>query len=355
MNLAKRVQESVCRSLSVEGGNVSRRELQQRGWSPQLLKRLFKKKEEIPLGEVEQGLSLLWASHAPVDSLLGLFDRTCEVHKHRNAYGYWIVDSLYPLGAWKYVTFNQVRYLATDVRDLMYEMGVRRGDRVSIISRNCAEWVAICVAAFSLRATVVPLHESQHEEDWLAAISDSRSKVVFVGNEDLYEKVKGMKERSKTDVEEIICIDGVTGFLRHMDYAFTHRLKKIRDVRNRVFSPVERCEPDDVAFLLYQHASDGTLRPLPLSHAQAVCSVLERSLSCSFSRSEVSMSFLSWSEPAGLVLELFCMMESGGAIAMSEGRTKFRYNCQEVKPSVMFTRYELMWLSCGDGVGDVDD
>eukprot|EP00960_Hanusia_phi_P046302 757743-Hanusia_phi.AAC.4 len=355
LNLSKKVVKSVCRSLDAEGGSVSRKELLVRGWSPPLLKRVLHRKEEVEVEEIRRALTSLWSSHTSVDSLLSLFNKTCELHKHRNAYGYWIVDSLYPLGTWKYITYNQVKYLATDMRDLLHEMGVRGGDSVAIISRNCAEWVAMCVAAFSLRAAVVPLDEEQEEKDWMHAILDSGCKVVFVGNEDLYTKVKEMLQTSKTHVSEIICIDGVNGFLRYKDYALTHRLRKIRDVKNRVFSQEERCQQGDIAFTFYRHSSDGTLLPFSLTHAQLVCGVFEQSLFSSFSRSDVSMSFLPWSEPTGAILELFCMMLSGGAIVVSEGRTKLRYNCQEVKPSVLFTRGDCLEIIHGSVMRDSEE
>ena len=39
--------------------------------------------------------------------------------RDRDAVGYWIVDPLYPLGAWKWVTYGQLALLAADLRAVL--------------------------------------------------------------------------------------------------------------------------------------------------------------------------------------------------------------------------------------------
>jgi len=51
-----------------------------------------------------------------------------------------IMDTLYPLGAWKTISYYQLSLLVHDIRQLLADEGVTEGSKVALISRNSVEW-----------------------------------------------------------------------------------------------------------------------------------------------------------------------------------------------------------------------
>lgn len=59
-------------------------------------------------------------------------------------------------------------------------LGVQRGDRVAIISRNRYEWVLTAYAGYGIEAINVPMYEQQKKADWQYIVEDSDAKVGSV-------------------------------------------------------------------------------------------------------------------------------------------------------------------------------
>lgn len=73
---------------------------------------------------------------------------------------------------------------------LAQRFGVVKGDRVAIAMRNRPEWMAACVAAFSLGAIVAPLNSWGRREELRHGLSDSAPK-VFICDAQRFELVAG--------------------------------------------------------------------------------------------------------------------------------------------------------------------
>jgi hypothetical protein len=50
----------------------------------------------------------LWGATTGAAGLPEYLGLSVTEHKKRNFLGYWSMDTLYPLGAWKYITYHQV-------------------------------------------------------------------------------------------------------------------------------------------------------------------------------------------------------------------------------------------------------
>ena len=76
------------------------------------------------------------------------------------------------------LTYAQLDDAARRGSFALHALGVRRGDRVAIMLRNCPEWFVAAHACGRLGATVVPInwHFKAYEAGWL--VSDSQARVV---------------------------------------------------------------------------------------------------------------------------------------------------------------------------------
>src|SRR5579859_6960045 len=69
-------------------------------------------------------------------------------------------------GAWAWMTYGELGRRVDRMRAALARLGVRRGDRVAIISGNRPEWAVVVAAAHGLGAVCVPMYEVQLEKDW---------------------------------------------------------------------------------------------------------------------------------------------------------------------------------------------
>src|SRR5579883_1370579 len=85
-----------------------------------------------------------------------------------------------PDGLWSWTTYAQFARQVDALRGGLALLGVRRGDRVALISRNRIEWAVACYATVGLGAAYVPMYEAQPERDWRHILTDSAARVCLV-------------------------------------------------------------------------------------------------------------------------------------------------------------------------------
>src|SRR5258708_22399771 len=85
--------------------------------------------------------------------------------------------------------------------------GVRKGDRVAILSENRPEWTITDFAALALGAVTVPVYSTQTAEQTLFLLNDCGARVIAVSNAKQLEKVLSISHR--TPVERFLVMDSV--------------------------------------------------------------------------------------------------------------------------------------------------
>ena len=81
--------------------------------------------------------------------------------------------------SWQQVA-NEARRMAAALQDLQ----VQKGDRVAIISKNCAEWIIADLAIMMVGAISVPLYPTQSDDSIEYVLQHSGASLVFVGKLD---------------------------------------------------------------------------------------------------------------------------------------------------------------------------
>jgi long-chain acyl-CoA synthetase len=82
-------------------------------------------------------------------------------------------------------TFEQHYRIAATLTARLLEVGVRKGDRVAIASRNLPEWVMAFWGAVTSGAVVVPLNAWWTTDELVYGLNDSGTSVLFVDEERL--------------------------------------------------------------------------------------------------------------------------------------------------------------------------
>jgi long-chain acyl-CoA synthetase len=164
----------------------------------------------------------------------------------------------------KSYTYEQFNTIIDQVALYLRELGITRGQRLSLYLHNCPEWVMFYYGAARLGATSVCIASAYKREEITGLINDSHSSSV-VTCEELLPQFPVRKKIPH--VKDIVVVE------RDETLSSIIGKKKVKD------SELERveCEEDDVAAILYTGGTTGVPRGAMLTHrnllysAQNVC------------------------------------------------------------------------------------
>jgi long-chain acyl-CoA synthetase len=225
---------------------------------------------------------------------------------------------------------RKVKHLCLGLRDL----GLRRGDKVIILSENRPEWVIVDHANLCLGAITVPIYTSLVPEQIKYIIDDSDAQAVFVSGKELWEKIEAVKP-SLTKVRHFISFldktpEGVLPLSQVLE-----RGRKAEEKDAALFeSLVKEVKPEDEASLIYTSGTTGLPKGVVLSHSNFLSNVQSVSTIIEFSDKDTVLSFL----PLSHVLErmvTFTYIYKGCRIGYAESVETVGENLLEIRPNIM--------------------
>jgi long-chain acyl-CoA synthetase len=98
-------------------------------------------------------------------------------------------------GKWVDRSFDQVHEVARSLSLGLIDLGVAKGDKVSILANTCPEWTYFDFAALSAGAVVVPIYQTNSPEECQYVLENSDAKVVVVEDDEQMEKVRAVRDQ----------------------------------------------------------------------------------------------------------------------------------------------------------------
>jgi long-chain acyl-CoA synthetase len=93
-------------------------------------------------------------------------------------------------GKWETATWKEYYERSRNVGLGLYDLGVKKGEMVGILSQNRLEWIYTDMGALGIGACVIPIYATVKYDEVEYIINNSKSKVVVVEDADQLEKVK---------------------------------------------------------------------------------------------------------------------------------------------------------------------
>lgn len=165
---------------------------------------------------------------------------------------------------------KRVRYFCLGLHD----MGVKRGDKVSLHAENSTEWLICDLAILSLGAVNVPIYSTQPGDQIKYILEDCDSVVHIVSTDEMFADTKPLM-KSIRSVKAVVSIFGSKhGKLKFFD-SIIDRGKEIDSESPSLFEDlVNKVEPDDLATLIYTSGTTGLPKGVMLSHHNITSNVL---------------------------------------------------------------------------------
>ena len=167
-------------------------------------------------------------------------------------------------GEWLKYSTHQFCEVTDDLSRGLTTLGIAKGSRVAIMSTNRPEWNIGDYAIMQLGAYQIPLYPTLAEHDVKFIIEDAEINVVFVGDAQLFEKVKKVVADIKHDVK-IYSFNKIEGASHWQELVEIGKKTEVdlETYRNAV-------TPEDILTLIYTSGTTGTPKGVMLTHDNLV-------------------------------------------------------------------------------------
>ncbi|MEP6845689.1 MAG: AMP-binding protein, partial [Panacibacter sp.] len=126
-------------------------------------------------------------------------------------------------GTWKEYTVQDVSDIVNRLSAGLLKLGIGGGDhspegrdKIALISKNRPEWLMLDLAVQKIGAVLTPVYPTISLNELEFVLSDAAVKIAFVSDNDLYEKVNGIKG-NLPQLQDIYSFDEQTGTKHWME------------------------------------------------------------------------------------------------------------------------------------------
>lgn len=170
-------------------------------------------------------------------------------------------------GSWRKYDINEFTENVNNLSKALISEGIRKGDKIAIMSGNRPEWNFVDFASNQIGAAIVPLYPTLSNKDLSYIISEAEVKLIFVSSEELYNKTSIALKAHNLDVK-IYTFDKLEG---HTHFNRLIELGKTLDTDLQPFR--EAITEDDLLTLIYTSGTTGTPKGVFLTHKNLISNV----------------------------------------------------------------------------------
>lgn len=113
-------------------------------------------------------------------------------------------------GEWQRTSAKNFIDAVTQLSLGLLKIGVKKGDKIAVISESRPEWNIVDFAVQQVGAIGVPLYPNITVEDYKYIFNDASIKLAFVGDADLLRKAQDAAKDAQS-VQEIYSFDKIVG------------------------------------------------------------------------------------------------------------------------------------------------
>ncbi|MEM0022911.1 MAG: AMP-binding protein, partial [Archaeoglobaceae archaeon] len=179
------------------------------------------------------------------ESLNEMLWNTAKEHPEKPCVSFYEAERL------RSISYSEFWNLIERISKGLIEIGVKRGDRVAILSSTRYEWELFDFAIMCAGAIVVPIHTTLSESIVRYILEDSGSKLVVVENKELERKI-GDLDLEKIEIEDKRSIENLLKLGEESKVDFEKIWRSVR--------------PDDISSIVYTSGTTGEPKGATLTH-----------------------------------------------------------------------------------------
>ena len=217
---------------------------------------------------------------------------------------------------------------AVGVSKALLEWGIRKGDRVAILSENRPEWAMADFGSALIGAVTVPIYPTLTAEQTAALLNDSGARVVFLSTADQLKKYLAIKNQVKVEKAVVMDYIGITEGIP------MHRLMHMGPTqRDPEFDAQARTvAAHDLATIMYTSGTTGRQKGVMLTHGNLASNVLVSMQEFGLGAGDCSVSYLPLSHITARHVD-YSLFYNGITIAYCPDMAKLSEVLLEIRPN----------------------
>jgi long-chain acyl-CoA synthetase len=228
-------------------------------------------------------------------------------------------------GQYKTYTWSQVNDQARRLASALLAQGLVKGDRVAILSKNCAEWFISDYAIQLAGLVSVPLYPLQTQDSLEYVLKHSDAKVIIIGKLD---SAKGMESSIPDGTLRIgmpYAID------MHIDHQWNDLLEHAEPSTTSPVHPM-----DDLMTIIYTSGTTGNPKGVMHTYRTFSFGAQNATAALNINKNDRYLSFLPLSHIAERFMVLGCSTYGCCDVSFVESLDTFGENLQTTQPTLFF-------------------
>ncbi len=243
------------------------------------------------------------------------------------------------LGVWKPITWAEYYAEVSACGRMLWELGARPGDHVSILSENRPEWLYADLGAQGIGARAVGIYQTNPPPDVAYILDHSQSVVLFCEDQEQVDKAIACRDETPT-VKHVVIFDPKG--TRHYDDDrlmrwddFIARGRELLEKEPGWFDErVDGLDPLTASMVVYTSGTTGKPKGALISSANALSGTDVMLPMLGASDQDVILSYLPLCHVAEKIFSLFQPMASGAVVHFGESIATVQEDLREVSPTV---------------------
>ncbi len=236
------------------------------------------------------------------------------------------------------VSYKQFREETENFAFGLAKLGIKRGDKVALISENRVEWAYSDNAILGLGAINVPLYPISTADTVQFILNNSEAKGVIVSTEFQLNKVLKVKSKLKY-LKFIVVMNEIKQQKPDHTYMFNEVQelgKEFKRENENLFNDnLNLAREDDICTIIYTSGTTGEPKGVLLTHKNIISNVNAAHKIFDIGESDVFLSFLPLSHVFERMAGYYTALAGGATVAYAEGIEKVATNMVEIKPTLM--------------------
>ena len=238
-------------------------------------------------------------------------------------------------GTWHPISGEEMLARARRIALGLYSLGVRKGDRVALLSESRVEWVLADQGCVFSGAISVPVYPTLTPSQVEYILKDCGARALFVSTRAKFAEVEAVVRGCAAIENVVIFDDEELSEPNAISLAeLEERGRGLETERPELSAELARASsPEDLATIIYTSGTTGEPKGVMLTHANMVSNLIDSSRHLEFGETDSALSVL----PLSHIFERQAMnmyLHHGMSIYFGESLEKIGDNLREVSPSV---------------------
>ena len=239
------------------------------------------------------------------------------------------------LGIWKEFTWEEYLNKVVSVSLGFYELGVREGDKVAMLSENRPEWVFADLAAQTLGSVSVGIYPTSPASEVEYLLSHSEASVLVVEDEEQLDKALDAWDRLEK-LQKIVVIDprGVKELNDPRIITFEDLLDLGDLVVGKSFEEMTKTiTSSETAIIVYTSGTTGPPKGAMITHENLRFAAITWGLVYEYRKNDEVLSYLPLCHVAERVISVANAVYHGYVVNFGEDTNSFTEDLREVQPT----------------------